>query len=299
MIRKIVRNIYAFGKDMSRHNSAAYASSIAFFFFLSLIPSLMFIFSLFRYLPLDEADIINLLRQFVPAALMPTARELVDGIYSSSASFLPITAIATLWTANMGMFGLIRGLNGVLELTDNRNYIVLRLISTVYTLLMLSGLIISLIIMGFGKTLLGLILKFIPRLDMSILNLIGFRYLIIFVILTVMFTLAYTFLPAKNQKFLLSVPGAAIAALGWILVTWIFSIYIEYFHGFSIYGSLTLIMALLFWLYACFSMLIIGAFLNKYYKTAFEHRLVRFRVKRETKRGEKQSSKRMRKDKNE
>lgn len=299
MIKKAAGSIYRFGKDMGRHNSAAYASSVAFFFFMSLIPSLMFIFSLFRYLPLTETDITDLLKQFVPMALMPTAKGLVDSIYSSSVSVLPLTAIATLWTANTGMFGLIRGLNGVLELTDNRNYIVLRLIATLYTLFMLFGLIISLIIMGFGKKLLKLILRFIPRLDMSILNLIGLRYLIIFAILALMFTLAYTFLPAKNQNFLLSVPGAAIAALGWILVTWILSIYIEYFNGFSIYGSLTLIMALLFWLYACFTLLIFGAFLNKYYKTAFEHRLVRFKVKREAKREEKISSKEMRKNRNE
>ena len=298
MFKRFVKNIYIFGKDMSNHNSAAYASSVSFFFFMSLIPSLMFVFSLFRFLPLEESDINNLFAVFVPEAIMPTVQGLVESIYDSTVTLVPVMAIATLWTANMGMLGLIRGLNGVLELKDNRNYFVLRGIATVYTLLMLSGLIISLMIMGFGRKLLEVITTVIPRKDLFFLDILGFRYLIIFLILTLFFTLAYTFLPAKNQNFILSIPGAAIAALGWLIVTWAFSIYINYFNGFSIYGSLTLIMIMLFWMYTCFSLLIIGAFLNKYYKAAIERQIVRIRVHRETKREEKKSSKQLREDKN-
>jgi len=286
-MKKLIKNIYDFSKDMSRHNTASYAASVAFFFFMSFFPTLMFLFSILKYLPLTPSDITQFLDSFIPEILMKTVNEIIDDIYNSSLSLIPITVIATLWSANMGMMGLIRALNGVLGLTDKRNYFVLRLVATLYTVFLLAGLIISLIIMGFGKTIVAYIISIFPEVGLLINRFLLFRSIIIFIVLVILFTLIYTFLPAQRQRFFRSIPGAIVAAAGWIVVSLVLSIYIRDFNGFSVYGNLTALMFVLFWIYMCFTLLIVGAFLNKYYKEAIDKRYDNYHIKRRTKKEEK------------
>ena len=54
-----------------------------------------------------------------------------------------------------------------------------------------------------------------------------------------------------------------MASLGWTVVTFGFSIYVTYFNGFSMYGSLTTIVILLIWLYVCMNLVLAGAYMNK------------------------------------
>lgn len=264
-MKKLIRDLIEFGKDMNRHNVAAYAASISFCFFLSLLPTLMFVFALVPYFPIDKSDIVTTIEMVVPHSLQLSFSQIVDDIYNNSVSLLPITAVATLWAAGMGMLGLIRGLNGVLDVEDTRNYFLLRLIAMGYTILMLAAEFLSIIILGFGSSIISGIRHFLNIPD-STYDLLFLRAVFVWLVLLVAFDLIYAFLPAERQRLSLSLPGAAIASLGWCVLTWGFSVYIDYFNGFSIYGNLTLIMVLLFWMYACFSLLIFGAFLNKYYK---------------------------------
>lgn len=265
-MKKLINEIIEFGNDMNRHNSAAFASSISFFFFLALFPSIMFMCSLLPYLPLNQMDIVNLFVTFVPDALADTVKEIINDIYSSSVATLPIFAFATIITAGMGMMGLIRGLNGVLDIEDNRNYFVIRAIATVYTLLLFAVLLLSMIILGMGKSLFKSIVGVFPHLHEIFTFILKFRTLFLVLIMLVVFTMIYSFLPAQRQSIKYQIPGAFIASVGWLVITWAYSVYIDYFHGFSIYGSLLGIMVILFWLYACFTLLIFGAFFNKYYK---------------------------------
>jgi len=293
-MKKVAANIYGFCKDMSRHNSAAFAASVAFFFFMSLFPTLMFLFSLFTYLPLTPSDLIEVMDSFVPHSLMPTLATVIDELYSYSRSLLPLTVVATLWTANMGMMGLIRGLNGVLDIEDKRNYFILRGIATIYTVILLIALVFSLLLIGFGRRIVSTIYYEYPKVAEFLNTFLLFRSIILFVILTLVFALIYTFLPAKKQRFMSSLPGAVVAALGWIVATFAYSIYINYFNGFSIYGNLTAIMILLFWMYMCFNILIAGAFLNKYYNASIENNYEKIRhkklLRKEHKKEEKQKA---------
>lgn len=267
-MKKLINNIYNLSKDMSRRNTASYAASVAFFFFMSFIPTIMFLFSIVRFLPITAQEVTHYLSEIVPDVLMDTVQKFIYNIYNSSLSLIPITLIGVLWSANMGMMGMIRALNGILDLEDKRNYIVLRLVATVYTVFLLLGLIISLILLGFGKSIVNAIVGRFPDLQILLRDVLVIRFLVIFIILALLFTLIYTFLPARRQSFLKCIPGAVFASLGWILVSMGLSIYIRVFNGFSVYGNLTAFMLLLFWLYLCFNLLMIGAFLNKYYEGA-------------------------------
>ena len=59
--------------------------------------------------------------------------------------------------------------------------------------------------------------------------------------------------------------GAAFSAVGWLVYSWIFSLYIEHFANYSlIYGGLAAIVVFMLWLYMCMQILLIGAEINAY-----------------------------------
>ena len=57
--------------------------------------------------------------------------------------------------------------------------------------------------------------------------------------------------------------GAAFSAVGWMIVSWSFSVYLDIFKGFSsMYGSLTTIVLIMLWLYFCMYILLLGGEVN-------------------------------------
>jgi len=266
IMKKLIDEIIEFANDMNRHNAPAFSASVAFFFFMSLFPSLMFLFSLIRYIPITETDLLNLILDFCPNVLHGSVKGFVNELYSTSVSMMPIAALATLITAGVGIMGLIRGLNGVLDIEDTRNYFVIRGIATLYTMIMFVALIASMLLIGWGHLLYDKIVYFFPSTRGILQFVLRFRSLFVVLVLLVLFDMVYAFLPGKKQKLSLQLPGAFVSAVGWVVVTWAYGVYLDYFGGFSIYGSVLMIMFFLFWFYACFTILIFGAFLNKYYR---------------------------------
>ena len=60
----------------------------------------------------------------------------------------------------------------------------------------------------------------------------------------------YAVLPSRKQIVVYQIPGAIFSAGAWVLIAWGFSYYISYTMKQSyMYGSLTTIIMLLFWVY--------------------------------------------------
>ena len=75
----------------------------------------------------------------------------------------------------------------------------------------------------------------------------------------------YRFVPGHKQGFKKQIPGAIVATLGWYIISWIFSIYLDTFKGFSVmYGSLTTIVLAMMWVYFCMYIILIGAEVNNF-----------------------------------
>ena len=80
-------------------------------------------------------------------------------------------------------------------------------------------------------------------------------------------TALYTWLPYERQDIRLQLPGALISTVGWIGCSYGFSIYFNYFGNYSyMYGSLTAVVILMLWLYACICILFFGAEINQHWR---------------------------------
>ncbi len=270
MLRRLLFIGYDFGKHMSKKNISAFAASTAFFLFLSLIPALMLLCAILPYTPVTKANLMYLAREITPDAMDALLVSIISDVYDKSVGIISVTVAATLWSAGKGVLALMRGLNAINDVEENRNYLLLRIVASLYLILMIFAVLLSLLIMVFGNSLIRLIEGIVPQTSYLFDILIHFRTPLVWAVLTVIIALMYAYVPGTRQGFKIQLPGAVFAAVAWSIMTWAFSLYVDEFNGFTMYGNLTTIIILMLWLYAAMYIILAGAFINRYFKPAFQ-----------------------------
>lgn len=255
-----------FSTQMKKQNISAYAASTAFFLFLSLVPMLAVICMVIPYTPLTEENMLTVVEDIVQPTVAPLVASLISDVYEASAGVLSIAIIAMIWSAGKGVMALMRGLNAVNGVQEKRNYLAVRAISSFYTVIMLVAVIISLFIMVFGNKLIDIALYKVPQLHIIWEFLMNFRFLAAWVVLTLLFAAIYTYVPDKKLHFREQLTGAGFSAVVWSIFSWGFSIYVSYTDSFTIYGSLSIIIIVMLWMYFCMYIILIGAYLNRYFR---------------------------------
>lgn len=265
MIRKLYLVLTDFSVQMRKQNISAYAASIAFFFFLSVVPMLISICTIIPYTPLTEENLVTAVTDLTPEMVDPLAQSLISDVYNRSAGILSVALIATIWSAAKGVMALMQGLNAVNGVEEKRNYFVIRAIASLYTVVMLVVVVLSLFIMVFGNQLVNLALYRIPNLKQVVSFAMNFRFLLVWVILSLLFAAIYAYVPDKKLHFREQIPGAVFAAVVWSIFSWGFSLYVTLGNTYGIYGSLSIIIIVLLWMYSCMYIILIGAYLNRYF----------------------------------
>ena len=249
--------------DMHIPLHAAYAG---YFIILSIFPALLLILSLLRYTGLQVENLVDLIGDFMPAALMDTVEELVYSTYqSSSGAVVGLSAVTALWSASRGIYGLLRGLNAIYGVSEDRNFLFTRGISVVYTFVLFLVLLLTLVLHVFGNSLIGMLTMVDNAVLIFLIDLIDLRFFLLLIVQSLVFTFMFMALPNRRNRFMSSLPGGVLSSLGWLVFSDIFSIYVENFQNYSnIYGSVYAIALAMLWLYCCMSILFYGGALNRY-----------------------------------
>mgnify|MGYP003296199970 CR=1 FL=1 len=266
-VEKTYLLIKRFNRKLRHDDLSAYASSIAFFLFLSLIPLLILICFLIPYTPFSEADLMLVCMNLVPKQMNPWIIGLISQVYDKPKGILPVTFFITIWSAGKGMLALMRGLNRINDVMEERGYFRLRLLSSIYTIVILIVLIITFVLGVFGRNILKwLVEKTVGVMEIrsELISLISFFVMISVSIFA--FSGIYTYIPNKKLFFYKQIPGAVFVASAWSIFTFGFSLYIEYFSGFTAYGTLGTIVLFLFWLYFCSYIMLMGAVINWFWE---------------------------------
>lgn len=266
MVRKLIHDIQDFSESMSKKNISAFSANTAFFLFLSLIPMLILICSILPYTSLTEDILLEAILKYTPESVEGLVTGIVADVYSRSAGVVSVAAIGTVWSAGKGVLALMNGLNAVNDVEENRNYFVVRTVASFYTLIMVAAVILSLLLMVFGNLLVNLLLRDFPRVRLVIEFFMNFRFIFSWAVLTVIFTMLYTFVPNKKMHFFEQLTGGMFAAVVWSIFSWGFSIYVDYSNSYGIYGSLAIIIIILLWMYFCMYIIMVGAYLNRYFR---------------------------------
>jgi membrane protein len=262
---RFIRTFYDFVKQITQDRITVYASQAAFFLILSAIPLLMLGLNILHFVTPDGKDtLIQILQLIAPDTIDIFIESIIDEVYQKSSGVLiSASAIFTLWSASKAIYAIEQGLDQVYGNLHHYNFIILRVISTIYTLGFLVILWLFLIIMMFGNRLRILIHTYFPILDSLTAIIFNFRTIVALCILTVFFMILYGLFPGRRVCFFHQLPGALFSTIGWIASSFVYSIYIDNFSNYSyMYGSLTAIILLMFWFYIFMTILLLGAEIN-------------------------------------
>ena len=246
------------------HHVGAYAAQSAFFLMLSLVPIFMLLMTLVRVTPITQADIIEVAYEVFPKTVSGTIISVIDEVYSQTGTTITISLLVAFWSAGRGVLAISNGLTTIRGTVETRNYFFLRLRAALYTILFLIAIVLCLVLLGFGNSISLLVNEYIPVIQYVIDFIIEIRTIVTISILIVITTLMYEFLPNKRGKPLRQLPGAIFTAFGWTFASFLFSMYLDIFKGFSnMYGSLTTIIIIMLWMYFCMYVMLFGGEINR------------------------------------
>lgn len=253
---------------MKDDSVTAIGAQLSYFLVLSAFPFLIFFLNILSYTSIAREDVLHNIIVLLP---LDTQRLiytlLIETIVTSNETLLSLSAITGIWAASKGILALIRVLNKAYDVEETRSYLELRGIAVLFTIALLTLLVLVLLTLVFGEVLGNMLFDFLGITQNFISFWKYFRVTISLCSMIFIFTLLYRFIPSiKNDhkiSFKYAVPGAIFTSIGWIITSTIFSYYVNNFGNYGkTYGSLGGIIVLLIWLYISSIVIIMGGEIN-------------------------------------
>ncbi|WP_214837309.1 YihY/virulence factor BrkB family protein [Exiguobacterium sp. s36] len=274
------KNWFAFGKELLRrfkeHDVQDYGATLAFFWFLSIFPGIIFILALLSFFDISQASFQEQLNNLAPGA---AATDFLTGIFDAigepRGGLLSIGAILAIWSAAKGVERLINMAIHAYGEDNERNFFVSKGIALGLTLLLGVGVLLLIVSNVFGSQIIDFLMRFIPISGADVILINVFRYVLTTVILILTLSIFYKIAPQQHVFWKSTIPGAVFGVIAWQLVSLGFSLYVSNFGNYdSTYGSLGGIIVTLLWLQLTGMIILIGSEINatwqRFFKTPSE-----------------------------
>src|SRR5262245_36811021 len=231
-------------KHVDNDDVSGRAAQLAYYALLALFPLLIFLISLLGYFSgpgsqLRQALLDNLSR-VMPGSASDLVHKTLDQVFRSRGSGkLILGLIGALWAASAGMAALIATLNVAYHVKETRAWWKRRLIAIALTIAVSVLVIVSLVLVLYGGRLALFISSHVGLGDTFVLVWRIVQWPAVLVVMLLAFGLIYYFGPAvKNRRWHWMSPGAVAALTLWLLGTFAFRVYLNYFNSYgATYGS--------------------------------------------------------------
>ena len=242
------------------------AAQLTYYLILSIFPFIITLLQIIRFTPLGDLNVVEGLLINLPLETQELLTSIIKDVLSSSGTtLLSIGVVGAIWSASNGLMSLIKAVNRAYDLSESRPYWKLKLLSVVMTLALIVVILLSLTVNVFESLLFNnYIVGYFPNSEF-IFSLVqgGIVILSIIFILTLLYKFSPSIKENVNITFKESFPGGIFAALGILVSSKLFSLYVDNFGNYSkVYGSIGGIIVLLIWLYLTSIIIVMGAELN-------------------------------------
>ena len=197
-----MKDIVRFIDGTADEHMGAFAAQSAFFIFLSFFPIVNIFITLPQYLPITEQQLLSVIYFVMPGKFKTYITSIVSEMYNySSGSMAIVSIIIAIWSAAKGIMAIRNGLNEVYRSRESRNYLIIRGISSIYTIVFVLFLIILIPINIFGTQIARFVLAKFPEYANETWLILSVKGTATFILLFVMFELLYTIVPTRKMKF--------------------------------------------------------------------------------------------------
>lgn len=263
-----------FGK-MQTYEIFGRAAQLAYYLLFALFPTLIFLALLISALPFPT--LLDQLLDYFQRILPPQAFVIVRAILapdtiSQRPGLLSLSLLATIWAASSGMEAIISSLNTAYQAGSHRSWWKERILAIALTVGLATFILMALVIVFFEGTITNHIAEVygFGSAFRTFGTLAQWPIAAAFVLMGL--DLIYYFAPNISQRWRWVTPGASIAVILWLLISFGFRVYVTRYANFSAtYGTLGSFMVLMLWLYLTSATILLGGVINGVYNSLMIH----------------------------
>jgi membrane protein len=253
-------------QQIGEHDVSIIAAGVAFYSLLAVFPAITAFVSLYGLIadPSSVEKQVSELGQLMPADALKLISTQLHSVVSAGNKRLGLSAVISiviaLWSAGAGVRALMTALNIAYREEEKRGYVTFYGTAFAFTV----GLVIAAMVAILVVVALPVVLQFLPLGDLAQVMIKLLTWLIMAVMIIVGLGVLYRYGPSRQPaKGRWISWGAVVAAVLWLLVSLLFSVYAANFANYSAtYGTLSAVIALLMWFWLSAFVILVGAELN-------------------------------------
>ncbi len=264
------------------------AAAVAFYVFLALFPTILFLFTLIPYFPVQgvTANVLEALQTILPPGTYESVSSTITQIMSiEHGGLMSIGLLLAFYFSTSAVSSFFRGFNMGDKEFGQIPFLKLQIYSILVMVMFVILLLLSIVLITLGQRLLPIIFAKIhlyKGIVVFIINLV--RWLIVIFALIVAMSLLYHFGNPRSKKFKLFTPGSLLFAGLFIVGTMLFNFYISNISTYNLlYGSIGGLIIFVIWIYFNCILILIGYELNKSIAKAQNFKFTDMRILQDSK----------------
>ncbi|MCD6090550.1 MAG: YihY/virulence factor BrkB family protein [Bacteroidales bacterium] len=243
------------------------SSAISFNFFVAIFPTLIFLFTLIPFIPIDnfQETLLSLLEDVIPQSAWNNVQgTMLDIIMRPHGNLLSIGFVLALFFSTNGINSMIEAFNASYHSMETRGILAQRLVAFVLILVLAFMLVLAITFIIAGSALLQYFRNEGLLQDRFIYLLLDSLRWIVLVALTYFgISIIYYWAPAKKRPFKFFSAGSSSTTLVIMLTNIGFNYYANNLATYNaLYGSIGTLLLILLWIYFNSTILLIGFELN-------------------------------------
>lgn len=243
------------------------ARAIAFSLFLAIFPTIIFLFTLIPYIPIDnfQLQVLKLLKDFLPSSTYASAHSTIEDIVSHQrGGLLSFGFLFALYVSAEGILTLMLWFNKSFHGSHQRSKFKQRLIAISLTIMLAIITFMAILMILANELAISFLLK--HHLMTNAFHYYLLQVLKWVVLISLCFcgiSLLYFFGPSERKKLYFVNAGASLATLLILLTSLGFNFFINNFARYNkVYGSIGTLIIILIWIYLNSLVLLVGYELN-------------------------------------
>ena len=236
------------------------SAAISFRLLVAVFPAIILLLSILPLTPLQADDVIDMLRIFFPGETVilfeQTVQDLLD---KTQGTLLSITFVLTLVYASSSINAILSGFNASPLIENKGSTWYSSLVSIVLLVVLVLMLGLSVLLIGFSGQVISWLYAegFLPGEVVLWLNVV--RWILSLLLVYFSVSILYHFGNPDTDRWRTLTPGATMATILIVIISILFSWIITYLDSYNrLYGSIGTFLALLVWVNANSSVLLLG-----------------------------------------
>lgn len=273
-------------REIDDDNCLGLAAQLAFYFFLSLFPALLFLVALIGYLPVENVltQLLEALDTIAPSEVLTLLRTQLDEVARGSyGSLLTLGIVGAIWSSSAAMVAIIDALNHAYDIEERRPWWKRRIVAIALTVALALFIVTSLVLVLVGPDVASLMAGWIGLGSAFSLFWAMARWPLMIFLVVLGVDLVYHFAPNRRGRWVWITPGSLVATSLWMASSFAFKFYVTNLANFNAtYGAIGGVVVLLLWFYVSGLAILIGAELNGVIEQGGKASLPAIRSKAET-----------------